>query len=92
MSSAQPYTGFNPDTTLRKLLASKLKKAHSVIAEVGKNGFPSEDDKAYANFVPVFRDIPVLKEIPPNFRLRLSNCFEALSFQSFDTICDMSEK
>ncbi len=34
----------------------------------------------------------MLKEIPANFRLRLSNCFEALSFQSFDTICDMSEK
>ena len=72
-------------------MASKLKTAHAVLSS--KGCFQADDDARYASFAPIFRDIPVLKEIPPTFRLRLSNCFEALpSFGVLDTICEMGEK
>ena len=69
-----------------------MKTAHSVISSLGKGSFQGEEEKAYASFAPIFRDIPVLKEIPPTFRLKLSNCFEALTFGVLDTISEMSEK
>ena len=74
-------------------MQAKLKTAHTVLStQGGKGSFLGDDDSRYASFVPIFRDIPVLKEIPPTFRLRLSNCFEALSLGVLDTICDLGEK
>jgi hypothetical protein len=73
-------------------LLSKLKIAHTALSSLGKGCFQGDDDKPYASFAPIFRDIPVLKEIPPTFRLKLSNCFEALTFGVLDTISEMSEK
>ena len=74
-------------------MASKLKTAHLVLSSQGGKGcFQGDDDARYASFAPIFRDIPVLKEIPPTFRLRLSNCFAAQTFGVLDTICEMREK
>jgi hypothetical protein len=38
----------------------------------GKGGFASPEDEAFNTFKAIFRDIPVLKEIPSAFRFKVS--------------------
>ena len=54
-------------------LSNKLKLAYEIISKFpqGKGAFTSQDDEQFNAFKQIFRDIPALKEIPPNFRLKV---------------------
>jgi hypothetical protein len=60
------------DPYQREQLISRLRVAHGILAKVGKGGF-IEDEHYTAFRTTIFKELPLLKDIPNNFRLKVKS-------------------
>ena len=57
--------------TSKNVLNQRFRAVHDIIMR--KNGALTADDEEFQQVKNVFRDIPVFKDIPSNFRLEVSD-------------------